>query len=420
MMTTYYPPYSFGGDGVFVHRLSNELARRGHEVEVIHSLDAYRVAEAPTTPMPYDDHPGVTVHGLRSFAGRFSALATHQTGRPALDGRRIRRILARGFDVIHYHNISLLGGPGVLSLGDAIKLYTMHDFWLVCPTHALFRNRSEPCAGPEGCLSCILAHRRPPQAWRYSGLLRSALRNVDALIAPSLTSQRKHEELGIEGDIVHIPNFVTQGENGDRPSARASDAAPYVLFAGRLEPLKGLETLIPAFRRYGRAQLWIAGSGSAEPAIRQLAGGHPNIRFLGQRSSRELQSLYHGAVALVYPAVNYQIGIPRETVQQGRGAPLVIMEAFSQRTPVVAHAVGTIPALLTDTGGGATYDTEDELLAEIDRLIDDPDHRDRLGDRGYEAFGRTWTAEAHLERYLGLIDRISERRVGSSTAASRA
>ncbi len=33
MITTYYPPCNFGGDGIFVQRLSNELARRGHHVQ---------------------------------------------------------------------------------------------------------------------------------------------------------------------------------------------------------------------------------------------------------------------------------------------------------------------------------------------------------------------------------------------------
>jgi hypothetical protein len=35
MVTTFYPPYNFGGDGIYVHALSNELARRG-QVDVIH------------------------------------------------------------------------------------------------------------------------------------------------------------------------------------------------------------------------------------------------------------------------------------------------------------------------------------------------------------------------------------------------
>ena len=37
MITTFYPPYNFGGDGIFVHQVSSELARRGHYVDVIRS-----------------------------------------------------------------------------------------------------------------------------------------------------------------------------------------------------------------------------------------------------------------------------------------------------------------------------------------------------------------------------------------------
>ena len=42
MVTTFYPPYHFGGDAIYAYRLSNALARRGHKVTVVHSADAYR------------------------------------------------------------------------------------------------------------------------------------------------------------------------------------------------------------------------------------------------------------------------------------------------------------------------------------------------------------------------------------------
>jgi putative ABC transport system permease protein len=41
MVTTFYPPYRFGGDATYIYRLTNELARRGHEVDVVHDRDAY-------------------------------------------------------------------------------------------------------------------------------------------------------------------------------------------------------------------------------------------------------------------------------------------------------------------------------------------------------------------------------------------
>lgn len=412
MITTFYPPYNFGGDGIFVQRLSNELADRGHSVDVVHSVDAYRLA-APAPAEPGAGHPGVTVHGLTTPMRRLATLATHQTGSLIPYGKRIRQILSGGFDVIHYHNVSLVGGAAVLALGDGpVKLCTMHDYWLVCPTHALFRNNREACMGPPGCFSCQLAHRRPPQLWRYTPLMQRSLRHVDAFIAPSMTSQRKHEQLGLRGRIVHIPNFVSTADDDPAPSPAngANGRRPYFLYTGRLERLKGLQDLVPSFTRYGKAELWIAGAGTEEAALRALVHDHPNIRLLGHRSGRELEALNRGAVAVVYPSVNHQVGIAGPSVRSGQGAPLVFMEAFSQRTPVIASRLGSIPALLEDTGGGLVYGSESELFEILDRLVENPEYRRELGLRGYHAFRERWTADAHIERYLALIDGIVQQR----------
>ena len=43
-LTTFYPPYSFGGDAMYIYRLCHALADEGHQVDVVHSVDAYRVA----------------------------------------------------------------------------------------------------------------------------------------------------------------------------------------------------------------------------------------------------------------------------------------------------------------------------------------------------------------------------------------
>src|SRR5262245_11639676 len=123
LLTTFYPPYSFGGDGIFVHRLANALAQSGHQVEVIHCRDAYRLLARREPTASYAEHPNVTVHGLESPLGRLSPLATYQTGVPFLKSTRVRQILETDFDVIHYHNISLLG-PKILEYGRGLKLYT--------------------------------------------------------------------------------------------------------------------------------------------------------------------------------------------------------------------------------------------------------------------------------------------------------
>lgn len=394
MITTFYPPYNFGGDGIFVQRLSNELARRGHQVEVIHCIDSHRLLDQNKPSNTYVDHPNVIVHGLKSRFGFLSPLATQQTGIPFFKSTHIRKILKKGFDVIHYHNVSLVGGPKILEYGEGIKLYTMHEYWLVCPTHILFQFNRAVCTRPH-CLFCSLIYKRPPQWWRYVGLLESALRHVSAFIAPSRFTKNIHYHFGLNIPIIHLPSFVPELAGVSTDQALE---APYFLFVGRLEKLKGLQTLIPIFRHYRKAKLLIAGKGGYEIRLRQLAEGSDNIHFLGHLPEHKLQALYRKAVALIVPSICYEI------------FSLVIIEAFRQQTPVILTNLGGMPEIIKESRGGIIYNTEEELVAAMDGLLSDPAYRQELGRQGYEAYLRNWTAEAHLKRYFELIHKIATAR----------
>lgn len=396
MITTFYPPYSFGGDGIFVHQLSNELAKRGHQVDVIHCIDSYRILARREVTKTYGDHPNVTVHGLKSPFGFLSPLATQQTGYPFFKSAQIQQILKKGFDVIHYHNISLVGGPRILEYGQGIKLYTMHEYWLVCPTHMLFRFDRAPCIRPY-CFSCSLTYKRPPQLWRYLGTLEAAVKHVDAFISPSRFCRGQHQQMGLNIPLVYLPNFIPPEEVISPIAEQLFDVLPekpFFLFVGRLEKLKGLQTLIPIFRHYQKAQLLIAGTGSYESRLRQLGGDCANIRFLGYLSDQQLQALYRQAVALIVPSLCFEI------------FPLVIIEAFRQQTPVVVRNLGGMPEIIEDSGGGFVYNTEGELITAMDLLLRDPSYRYQLGFRAYKAYQRNWTAEVHLDRYFALIRKI--------------
>jgi glycosyltransferase involved in cell wall biosynthesis len=401
MITTFYPPYNFGGDGIYVHRLSNELAHRGHHVEVIHCVDAYRLLARQEPDKPYQDHPNVTVHGLKSPVGSLSPLATQQTGLPFFKSQRLREILNKGFDVIHYHNISLVGGPKILEYGAGIKLYTMHEYWLICPTHVLFRFNRAACTQPH-CFTCGLMYKRPPQWWRQSGMMQSAIQHVDAFIAPSRFSKEIHHRMGLNARIVHMPHFIPGvGNEAALPLRRPRcepEHKPYFLFVGRLEKIKGLQTLIPVFRRYKKAQLWIAGDGRYVSQLRQLAEGSDNVRFLGYRTKDQLQELYRNATAVIVPSLSFEV------------FALVILEAFLQQTPVVVRNIGGMPEIIQESGGGLTYDSDQELLTAMDQLVADSSYRDRLGTSGHKALEQKWSADAHLQSYFALIDEIATSR----------
>jgi glycosyltransferase involved in cell wall biosynthesis len=390
MVTTFYPPYAFGGDAVYVQQLSNELAKRGHQVEVVYCRDAYNFLANRLSEVAEEDHPNVRVHGLRSPFRFLSPLGTHQTGRPLFKASRIQRIFEKSFDVIHYHNISLVGGPQILRCGQGLKLYTLHEYWLLCPTHMLFRFNREVCTH-KSCLLCTLIHRRPPQLWRYTGAIKAAVKHVDVFIAPSKFTKNKHLEMGLKIPIVELPHFTSRWASHEHTEQPMTGESSYFLFVGRLEKIKGLHTVLPVFRHYQKAELWIAGTGEYEPVLRRMAEGAPNIRFLGDRSGEELRSLYRGAVATIVPSMWYEV------------FGIVILEAFSQSTPVIVRNRGAMPDLIEESCGGFVFDTENELLFAMDRLLEDPNLRNEIGLRGYDAFHRKWSAEVHIERYLAIV-----------------
>jgi glycosyltransferase involved in cell wall biosynthesis len=397
MVTTFYPPYHFGGDGVYIRRLVHALARRGHSVDVIHDVDAYVVGGGDGSREPLPEPEGVRVHALRSRSSLMSTLITHQVGRPLVHGSKIRRVLNDDIDVVNFHNVSLVGGPGVLSYGTGIKLYTAHEHWLVCPMHILWRHGREPCDGRE-CLRCTLSAGRPPQLWRGTGLLEKKAREVDAFLALSEFSARKHREFGFETPMEVFPSFLPDDAAPAAVPQRGRDTEQYFLFVGRLEAIKGLDDVIPLFDESSKASLWIAGTGAHEPALRELARNRPKVRFLGHLPADELRSLYRNAIALLIPSRCYEV------------FPLVALEAFREGTPIVARRLGPLPEIVESTGGGLLFSTPAELRSALGALEADAGKRDALGAAALSAFGERWSESAVLSRYFALIRRIAERR----------
>lgn len=391
LVTTFYPPYHFGGDGVFVYRLAEALAERGHSVDVVHSVDAYRLQQRVEPEIAFSHHPSVTRHALATKRPMLSALSAHQLGTPAIYGRRLRKLLDGGrFDVIHYHNISLMGGPGVLRFGRAVKLYTTHEYWLICSTHVLFTFDREACVQRK-CFRCTLHARRPVQLWRYTPLVERCLREIDCLLLPSRFAMERHRAEGTKCRMMVLPNYVPLPEELTETEVRPNEGRPFFLFVGRLEKLKGVQDLICLFRSYREASLLIVGDGDYSAALREQARGLEHVRFLGKVHPSQIGNLYRGAVAVLAPSLCYEV------------FGLIAAEALAHGTPVIARRIGALEEIVQQSGGGCLFNTLQECRDAMERLRVDPDLRTALGARGRRAVEENWTAEVHLDRYLNLV-----------------
>ena len=408
-LTTFYPPYSFGGDGVYVEALARLLADAGHSVDVVHCVDAYRLLHPAAPPLPARSHPGVTVHALRSGGGALSPLLTHATGAPGLKRARIREVMTRRrWDVVHFHNISLLG-PGVLTLmpacPDTVTLYTAHEHWLVCPTHTLWKFNRRPCERAT-CLPCIALAGRPPQLWRYTGLLERACAGVDRFVAPSRAVAALHAARGFSPPMARLPNFAARADADWRHPPPPAHPRPYFLYVGRLEVLKGVQALVEAWRSITEWDLVVAGGGTLEASLARAAAGNPRVRLLGAVPPERLGPLYAHALACIVPSLGHEV------------FPLVVLEALSRKVPVVARDFGALGEVASESGGALLFRDDGELKAALARLASSPALRAELGERGYRTYDERWSPEAHLRGYLALIEDVArDKRLAASGAA---
>jgi glycosyltransferase involved in cell wall biosynthesis len=402
IVTTFYPPYNFGGDGIYAHRLANGLGRLGHQVTVIHSPTAYEMLARRKTTEPYNDHPNVVVRPVRTSLGKLGLLAVQQTGRPVLQAPALRRWIEGGsYDVIHYNNVSLLGGPHVFRYGRGLKLCTLIEHWLVCPMHVLWKYDRAVCTRPT-CIRCQLAGRRPPQLWRHTGLMRRAARHIDAFLGPSVFTIRMHQQRGLCGTMVQLPLFHPDLPPPQQTQEAPNAGRPYFLFSGRLEKIKGVQEIIPVFRTLAGVDLLIAGSGDFEGALRSMAAGIANIKFLGRVDHARLQTLYRGAIATVVPSLCYET------------FGLIVAESFSAATPVIVYAQSSLEELVRTHGGGLLYRSADELRAAIDTLRGNPTLRERLGREGRTAYEAEFAEDAFLSHYVNVTRALlAKKRCGT-------
>ena len=386
MTSTFYPPYHIGGDAVHVKLLAEELVKRGHEVHVMHSLDAYRL-KRKKLPEKKEDRQ-VHIHPLKSPFGKLDPVSVYTLGNSHYVTKKFSKIVKDvSPDVVHHHNISLLGYQLFKKVGVYINLYTAHDYWLICQMNNLLKYGKEPCIN-KSCFLCSLRSKRPYQLWRNFNGFKESISSLDCIITPSeYVKNSLSSELGTVR-ITHIPNFIPSPPK----DIENSEYLNYFLYVGVLEKHKGIMNLLEVFKKYRGeidARLIIAGKGSLERDIIKFINSNDleeKIIYLGWCDRNKLYSLYKNALALIMPYICPE------------NCPLTALEALSVGTPIISSNVGGLPEIVEKVNKNLVYNDDEELRTTIVNF-----KKEHYSSKAKEAYENFYMSQKFINEYFKLF-----------------
>ncbi len=331
-------PYAWdtpGGVSAHIDDLRRALIRLGHGAEVLAPAEDERAL------------PSYVTNGGKPIAISSNGSVAKVNFGPGVAARARRWVKEGAFDVLHVHE-------------PAAPTLSMISIWV---SHG-------PIVGTWH--SSLASSRRDLNA--AAPIARSAMEKVRARIAVSEYARRSLVEY-TGGDAVLIPNGVDCSlYTGDDTLPGRSRGSDTLLFLGRIdEPRKGLPILLRAMPRIVAARpgttLLVAGPGDVG-AVR--AGLDPSVaehvEFLGLVSQEDKARAFRSADVYVAPNTG------------GESFGIILLEAMSAGTPVLASDIEAFQRVLDERRAGAHFrngDSED-LADQVVALLADAQRLDRL------------------------------------------
>ena len=341
-----------GGMNVYVREMGAALARQGH------SVDIYTRRDSPTQRDQVQVEPGLTVHHVT--AGPTTSLSMNELRLWVDDFARSVGVLMgcnTKPDILHANYwLSGIAGHWLKHELDIPLVMTFHTLDRV-KALTFGEPSSERAADEERIMACS-----------------------DAVLAScDIEAQQIVDFYGANPARVHIvPLGVEHAffSPGNKMAARRALGMPtdeaLLLFAGRIQDLKGVDLALEAFievrRRSGTGHLAIVG-GPSGPSGRETldrvqrriaeAGVIESVSLVAPQTHQLLSSWFRAADLTLVPSLAESFG-------------LVALESAACGTPVVASAVGGLLTLIAPGQNGvllASRDSKDWADA-IERVLE--------------------------------------------------
>lgn len=406
-----FPPYNMAGTEVYAYNLCRELSKK-HEVFVFHRINDTRKAEYEICYEQIDRLGVYSINNTFKLCNSYEETYNNEV----ITNKFVEILDKVKPDIVHIQHLNFLS-TGIIKevkFRGIPVVYTLHDYWLICPQSQLLKRDYQICNNHKfsDCIDCQVYYlslrkniKRIYQICNklypslasflkkvYLNLSRERLssRNseekikvrakhikdicelVDIFISPSQFLRNKF----IESEMVSSKRilFSNLGFNQrlfDDYKEKLLSGKIRFGFIGTFLPHKGAHLLIEAFNRIKAANVELNIYGKFKSYVgfeyylrylKKIVVKNKNIKFMGDFDNSNISSVFSNIDVLVVPSI------------WPENSPLVIQEASMAKTPVIASDAGGIRELIRNDISGLLFTTNssESLYEKIELLINNP------------------------------------------------
>lgn len=311
--------------------------------------------------------------------------------------------------VLHYQNKISASIFDAAAKNRIPVIHRISDFGQICANALFYRPAKKDIC--ERCLTGskfnAISNKCVYDSYIYSSIKVASLKfqeiigitkKVQAFVVPSKFTLEKLRDYGFpKQSLVHIPSFF----NFQSISKELQVAyEPFALYIGRIEPEKGLLTLIKSFENteFNLKVIGFSMSGFDEELKDYLEGKKHHIEFLGKKGFDEIQIYLSKCSFTVVPSEWYD------------NFPNTLLESFAFKKCAIATNTGSLKELVIDNETGLLFKLKDvqDLRSKITYLFGNGAICQNLGENAFNKLNKEYSAQEHYKKLNHLFEKVLE------------